>query len=1057
MNNTEYNIQDFCCLRIPSLPLDTVLDLNEKIKNSNLDNNEELIKILNDFFSNNFYKEAIYIASKDLYETFIELKKRGFHNKNDSKRFLITFYKYLSRMCSRPTPYGLFAGVTSASISDTPTNISFETGSKYRLVCQLNIHRITKLIYDIDPINMEVINKIKYFKNNTLYKLGNKIYYVEQFDNGRYIASNLSSVRLSEYIEIILECAEQGATVTEMIRKIINPNITEAQKKGFIKNLIKSQVLVSELLPSVSTENFTEDLLNNIDEKEINLQQVNDLKEIYNTIKKISTIDDIAKLRNYINNAHNSIISNDFYKMDLFYNMQLKNINKKIIEEISNTSHELMQVFEPVTSLALRNFIMAFSNKYEEKEVLLTQALDSNYGIGYEKVITGNAEYAPLLEGIPILPDPNQKPKEAYGRFEALRDNVFKQYCKTNKNVINIDEDIQSYLNDNRNVPNHNTSTSAYIFGKILAESAELLDNGEYKFFPVQCHAPFATRLLTRFTHGDSKLKEIVKKIAKEEQEINQNIVLAEVLTTPDDNYANITLYPTIRKYEIPFLSNSKLDNDHKININDILISIRNGRVILKSKKLNKEIIPCLSNTYNTTLAQPLYKFLADVASQNLRLGYFWDWKRYYNELFLPRIEYKKFIVSRARWLLKKEKINYNETDSLIIGKEMSSIKTKYNLPQYVVMSEGDNELLLDLSNNICQLILLKEINKSNVILYENIHTPRSCFIKEKNNKNYVNEIVIPLSTNKPVYNPLNVQSPTNNITRVFPPGSEWLFVKIYSGSKNIESILTEIISDFAQELLNKKVIDKWFFIKYNDPDYHLRVRFHCLSKNSEWYLILENLQKEVNSFFEEEQAVKIVVDSYTREIERYGTQTMEFSENIFFYDSLAICDFLSLIYGDEGEVLRGKFAFVNIDRLLDDFGYTIEDKKHLINNISESFINEFSFSNAQNSLTLTRSLNNKYRNTRHEIASIISQKEISDYKEAYECFRRRSESIKSEINENGIQLKQEVKDYLLTSYIHMSLNRFFLVNQRRHELVIYYFLNKYYESVIAQSKNMAI
>ncbi|MET2744041.1 lantibiotic dehydratase, partial [Staphylococcus caprae] len=79
----------------------------------------------------------------------------------------------------------------------------------------------------------------------------------------------------SEYIEIILECAEQGATVTEMIRKIINPNITEAQKKGFIKNLIKSQVLVSELLPSVSTENFTEDLLNNIDEKEINLQQVN--------------------------------------------------------------------------------------------------------------------------------------------------------------------------------------------------------------------------------------------------------------------------------------------------------------------------------------------------------------------------------------------------------------------------------------------------------------------------------------------------------------------------------------------------------------------------------------------------------------------------------------------------------------------------------------------------------------------------------------------------------------------------------------------------------------
>ena len=54
-------------------------------------------------------------------------------------------------------------------------------------------------------------------------------------------------------------------------------------------------------------------------------------------------------------------------------------------------------------------------------------------------------------------------------------------------------------------------------------------------------------------------------------------------------------------------------------------------------------------------------------------------------------------------------------------------------------------------------------------------------------------------------------------------------------------------------------------------------------------------------------------------------------------------------------------------------------------------------------------------------------------------------------------ELSQTTKDHLLVSYIHMTLNRHFMINQRRQELVIYYFLKKEYESAIAQSKNNVI
>lgn len=1054
MDHTEYFLHDYACLRIPSHPVESFLEFNETIKNLNTEDHEQLVTVLNDIFSNTYYREAIYIASRDLYETFLNLKEKNFPNRDANQRFFMTFYKYLSRMSHRSTPYGLFSGTSVVTMDDKPTAVQFDT-DKYKLVCQLNIHSLTKLIRTIDPLHQELVNTIKYYKNNTLYTLKDKAFFVEQFDNGRYIASNLTSIRLSEYVKAILESAENGATVQEMEYAIANPNITSEQKQNFIKNIIQSQILVSELLPSVSTEDFIEDLIYKIDHKEIDLEEINELKEMYSIIRNISSVNDIDAFRSYIENSpRNRIISNDFYKLDLFYNLQKNNVNKKVLDEISRTSYEIMHLFYEKTSLALQHFMIAFAGRYEEKELPLTQVLDTNYGIGYEKVVTGNAEYMPLLDGIPVMADPNNEPRIIYGGFEVLREKLFKQYCKTGEMTINADEDVKNYLSQKqKSVSKGELPPSAYIFGRILSGSEEALDNGNYQFFPIQCHAPFAARLLTRFTHGNPDLKWQARKIAEQEQKTNPDVILAEVLTIPDDNYANITLYTTIRDYEIPFLSTSKLSKEHQIDVNDLMVSVRNGKVVLRSKKLNKQIIPCLSNTYNTTLAQPLYKFLADVGSQSMRLGFFWDWGIYQQEQFLPRIEYKKMIVSRARWFLKKEKVNYKEESAA--EKAVVDIRKKYSLPQYVVLSAGDNELLLNLGNKVSQAIFLKEISMKNIILYENLHTSENCFIKE-DGKSYANEVVIPMGSKKQVYSSQIRNIAPAVVKRVFPPGSEWLYLKIYSGSKNVEDLLTKVIADFAAELVKEKTIDQWFFIKYNDPEHHIRVRFHCFDpdhKTDEWYRILENLQKAVHHFIEVEQAVKIVADTYVREIERYGAETMELSERIFFYDSVAVSEFLNLIHGNEGERLRWKFALVDVNRLLEDFKYSVKDKMRVIASLCENFTNEFSFNNSENYVAISRTLSKKHRNFKKEISDIILENETTQYAEAYECFNKRSESISAELSAYQ-DLSWEMKDHLLMSYIHMTLNRLFLVNQRRHELVIYYFLKKFYESEIGKAKN---
>ncbi|OQY05888.1 MAG: hypothetical protein B6I20_00340 [Bacteroidetes bacterium 4572_117] len=56
--------------------------------------------------------------------------------------------------------------------------------------------------------------------------------------------------------------------------------------------------------------------------------------------------------------------------------------------------------------------------------------------------------------------------------------------------------------------------------------------------------------------------------------------------------------------------------------------------------------------------------------------------------------------------------------------------------------------------------------------------------------------------------------------------GNEWVYFKIYTGYKTADLVLTDAINPLAKELLEEEIIDKWFFIRYSDPDFNLRLRY---------------------------------------------------------------------------------------------------------------------------------------------------------------------------------------------------------------------------------------
>ncbi|MFD2563787.1 thiopeptide-type bacteriocin biosynthesis protein [Aquimarina rubra] len=280
------------------------------------------------------------------------------------------------------------------------------------------------------------------------------------------------------------------------------------------------------------------------------------------------------------------------------------------------------------------------------------------------------------------------------------------------------------------------------------------------------------------------------------------------------------------------------------------------------------------------------------------------------------------------------------------------------------------------------------------------------------------------------------------DVQRSFIVGSEWLYYKIYTGPKTSDLILTDIIKPTTTHLLENKIIDKWFFIRYNDPKHHIRVRFHY--QNPENVAgIINSLYTSLKEFSEEDLIWKIQLDTYQREIERYGIQTMDQAEELFFLDSKMIVDFLDMIDGDEGEELRWLFGARAIDQKLKDFGYDEDQKLALMERLKLGFGAEFGMNKH-----LKKQMDKKFRNEHDKIKNFLNFKREmdADYAPIIDVLAEKSKNSKALIKSIIPVVRKAELDDMMSSYIHMLMNRLFRSKNRLHEMVIYDLLYRTYK-----------
>jgi len=673
------------------------------------------------------FQEAIYLASPNLHDELTKwIHSEKEFSQKEYQKLKQALLKYYSRISTRCTPFGLFSFVhlgnfdNEKAIDDNLNNIR-DT--------KLDMHFLVSLAKSFEKIP-KLKNQLRFFSNNSIYQIRDNIRYVEYEYNSGKRNYFISSAPFSDELQRVLEFSEEGKTITQIVKILINEEITENEAIEFVDELIENQVLVSEIEPNVSGKDFLDTLiavLNRINAKgetEILLSIKTKLNKIDqqlgNSVLLYSEIEDLIKSFE-INYEKKFLFQTDLYSVDFF--TLSPNWKRKLKEGISFLNKiSLLQ-----KDTQFEKFKKAFNERFETQEMPLAYVLDAEVGIGYKQNVQAKGVHH-YLEDVKLpVSAKNQALTIEFSRVHVVLNEKLQMALQKNKTIIELlDDDFKDFEEKWNDLPD-----TISFMAEIISE------NNQEKLFINGSTGSSAASLLGRFCSEKAEVQNLTKIITSKEEELNQDYILGEIIHLPDARIGNVIRRPTLRNYEIPYLAQSVLPKENQISIDDLFISLENDKIVLRSKKLNKKIKPYLTNAHNYfSVTLPVYHFLADFHSQNVRSGLSFDWgglEHIYQ--FLPRVEYKNIILSKAQWKITDKEIHILE--QLISNKKQFSAKlnnwrNERKIPAWIQWVKSDNKLTINLENlDMVKMFIDSVKSEKSIIIEEFLYNKNDDFKRE--------------------------------------------------------------------------------------------------------------------------------------------------------------------------------------------------------------------------------------------------------------------------------------------------------------------------------------
>jgi thiopeptide-type bacteriocin biosynthesis protein len=848
-------------------------------------------------------------------------------------------------------------------------------------------------------------------------------------------------------------CAREGASLAAISDAISAVGVDPIEANEFARELVDAQVLVDDMELAVTADSPIAELVHRLEGR----AGVQDTVSCIDSVSKAcARLDEsltalpeayeatLAPIANLLGQPAANAAS--FVQVDAFVPSGHLRIPQMVVDEAIRAVQFVrrMSPRSAIMESELKTFRETFKERYGQQWISLAEALDDETGIGFLSREIQVRDAAPLLDGLSF------GSKGSGDGAAAHLTSVLLQRGSPNVREVVLNDDLFSSQEES---PSSSLPDSIAVAARLACKDENALARGEYRLIYRHVVAPSALTWLGRFCEGVPELDAATRDLASRERQLHgEKAILAELIHLPQGRFGNFLCRPAFREYEIPYLGRSSLPNDKQILLNDLVVSVVADRVVLRSLSRGREVLPRNANAHNPDAGAGLtvYRFLHALQYQGvlriaLDLGGVSAWP------YVPRLAYGRTVLSPAAWKVSQHEISqFARAGSRRNHELIQEWRDRRGVDALVVMVEGDNELLLDLENPYCTEVFVQlAMRTKRANLIELLPDPTNLGVSGADG-GYQHELYIPLirrDARPAIELPplLNRESRPAEVRR-FAPGSSWMYWKLYTGTALADGILTEVVGPLLESLTRGNPEARAFFLRYGDPRFHLRVRVFGDSAWL-WRDAFQRISDAFRALVEDGRVIKLEMDTYDREIERYGGwELIETAEQIFALDSTAVIRCLSVLDSHEDLRSRSLVAIYGVWRLLCDF-YPSEDQRlEVLDFAADGIVS------SRSRAGLRKPLAKKLREWRQDLSTLLEDPARVIPGEIVKAFELRSSEMLALV-ENYRQHARGVPGETAVAFIHMHVNRILRSAHNHQEFVIYELLRLHVLSIQARTR----
>lgn len=991
--------------------------------------------------------EALFLASPSLFRALGRWRRNP--DDRSGRRAEEALVRYLVRMTTRPTPFGLFAGCSVIGVGER-TRLSLGPRSGYGRRSRLDMDYLFRLQEELGR-DRELRRSLLYRPNSSLYRAAGRLRYAEARTEGRRRSYHLVAVDPDPYLDRVLERARGAAGVAELTEALVDADpegeVSPGEAEEFVHELIDSQLLVSNLELVLTGGETLEALVAEL--RRAGAASVAGLLErVGSALRELDAAGmghapgAYRDLGDELESLPTDVRLPRLFQVDMTKPAPGATVGADVVAELQRGVAVLSCLHAPTPGDDdLARFRRAFVERYGSgRAVALAEALDEESGVGFGA--DRRADASPLLEGLDF-PRREPLPEVPWGPVQQRLAVLLGGALERGDRELVLEEGDVADLAATDAPP---LCDGMEVMATVAARSRRALEDGDFRVLLHGAAGPSAARLLTRFCHADAELEERVREVLEAEAELAPDATFAEVVHLPEGRIGNIVSRPVLRRAEIPFLGRSGAPPERRVPVTDLTVEVTGDAIVLRSARTGRRIVPRLTTAHNfAARGLGLYRFLGALQAQGTRAGVSWHWGPLEAVPFLPRVSFGRLVLCRARWNLAGAELAALERDD-DAGRHAAvrELRRRRHLPRRVVLADGDNELLVDLENPLSLDAFLAEVRDRPRVAVTEVFPALDELAARGPEGSFTHELLVPfLRRREPTRAGVRPVAPAG-VRRSFPPGSEWLYARLFTGTATADRVLAELAHRLVRPALASGAVDRWFFLRYGDPAWHLRLRLHgdphriCVE-------VLPALERATAPLLADGRVWRVELGTYERELERYGGGAgIGPAERLFHADSEAVVEILDLLEGDAAADARWRLALVGLDRLLADFGFEGEAAEALLEGMQAGYAREH-----RAGADLKKQMSDRLRRESDSLERLLDAGDDPShpFAPALAAWRRRSEALapvvaelESGVEAGRVDLPLEA---LFPSFAHMSVNRLLRSNQRAQELVIYDFLHR--------------